>query len=403
VTEEELAILEDYLRTRSQETHQGKAFGVVFELTKKCNLRCLHCAPNAEFVKNPGKVTYELTLAETKLILDKLKAYVVKEGIEDLYLIFGGGEPTLHPDIESIVHYSATLFGASAVGINTNGTTGVPKMMRMDDDLGFVEVSIDGLSEYHNMWRNPGNVAKIDAFEVTMSFVRELARIRSLAAKLEVSSVLTKDNARDLFDLMVMLEDAGVKNYSVHRSMPVGRMALRLDSIPSQAEFLRFIINVARFRGEHPDFKVHIHHSLESIFSALLLGEDIHRSKDYMGSSRHSIGVDWKGNVHFDPWAVEAPFDTMAAGNLLQRSARLDDLLHGHDNFVRQLDLAVRNEERCLGCPLKCSGGMRFNALVHYLLQKRIYWKIPPEELRRGIVAVDPACPMYDVIHSGLS
>lgn len=273
--------------------------------------------------------------------------------------------------------------------------------MRMIQDLGLVEVSIDGLHDYHNSWRNPGNVADIDAFDVTLAFVRGLVRNPIARRKLEVSSVLTNQNAQQLFQLMHLLREMGVEHYSVHRPMPVGRMAFHLDSIPNQAEYLRFIVDIARFRRAYPDFKVHIHHSLESIYSALLFGEDIHLSKDYMGNSRHSIGIDWKGNVHFDPWAVERPFNTMTAGNLLRESVSLTDMLHVQDNFVRQMDQAVKTGERCLGCPIKCSGGMRFNALAHYLLTKKIYWKIPPNELHRGLLAVDPACPIQDVIHNG--
>lgn len=113
ISEEDLDVLEEYLRTRAKENQPGKSMGVVFEITKKCTLNCLHCGPAAEFVKNPKVVRYELDLSEVTLILDKLKVYVDEEGIEELYLIYGGGEPTLYPHIEDVVHYSKKLFGST--------------------------------------------------------------------------------------------------------------------------------------------------------------------------------------------------------------------------------------------------------------------------------------------------
>lgn len=399
LSQKELELLDTYLNERYQKKSAEKAFGVVFALTKKCNLICKHCAPRAIYTPDPQNHEFELGFTHVKKILDKLNDYVTSEKITNPNLIYGGGEPTLHPNIEEIVEYSAKLFGNRCVGINTNGVE-PSKMKSMEKYLGFIEVSIDGLKEYHNIWRNPGNVISDDVFEKTFSFVKLVVKDTTIAEKLEVSSVLTKENKGQLLDLMSMLESSGVRNYSVHRPMPVGRMAFCMDSIPSPEEFIQFVVLVAQFKLDHPHFNVHLHHSLESIYSALLLGEDIHLSNDYMGNNRHSIGIDWDGNVHFDPWAMEKPFSDLTAGNLLE-DVTLRDLLHVKDTFVHQMDMTVKNGSRCMGCPLKCSGGMRFNAIAHYHALNNQFWKIEANELKNSLLAVDPACPMYDVIMDG--
>jgi radical SAM protein with 4Fe4S-binding SPASM domain len=77
------------------------------ELTRKCNLRCIHCY-------NGGSFQHELTIGQIKDVLDDL----VDLGCLDLVLT--GGEPCIHKDFEDVLWYARDK--RFCVTLKTNGT-----------------------------------------------------------------------------------------------------------------------------------------------------------------------------------------------------------------------------------------------------------------------------------------
>jgi len=79
-------------------------------LTNKCNLLCPFCSY--------GKVDreLELTLAEVVELLDRFSVLGTSA-----ITVTGGGEPTLHPDFNTIIKEAADTYGY-ALGLITNGT-----------------------------------------------------------------------------------------------------------------------------------------------------------------------------------------------------------------------------------------------------------------------------------------
>lgn len=81
---------------------------VEWELTFQCNQKCLFCF-NAD-QKSPKELNFE----KIKIIIDKLEKNRV------FSIVFSGGEPFLHPEIDSVIKYlSQKKF---KVTILTNGT-----------------------------------------------------------------------------------------------------------------------------------------------------------------------------------------------------------------------------------------------------------------------------------------
>src|SRR6476659_556740 len=83
---------------------------VVWNLTRTCNLKCVHCYTASEAKKYAG----ELTTGEAKLVLDDLAAFKVPA------VLFSGGEPLVRPDVLELAAY-ARLRGLHVV-LSTNGT-----------------------------------------------------------------------------------------------------------------------------------------------------------------------------------------------------------------------------------------------------------------------------------------
>lgn len=180
--------------------------------------------------------------------------------------------------------------------------------------------------------------------------------------------------------------------------MPVGRMGARLAKIPSMEQYIQLLLGIADIRAHSRMVGLHLHHSLESIYSVLFLGRDIHKSSLLTGSGRHSIGLDPEGNVYFDAWGVIPPFSKLGAGNLLKDGVEAADVIDGPQSMIRLADEISKRRLRCRQCRMDCSGGMRFNALGHYVYRTtgRLAASATEAQLVAGLSEIDPACPLYE-------
>ena len=62
---------------------------VVWNVTRTCNLRCVHCYSDSFAQKYPGELTHEQAL----VVIDNLAAFKVPA------VLFSGGEPLTRPEI----------------------------------------------------------------------------------------------------------------------------------------------------------------------------------------------------------------------------------------------------------------------------------------------------------------
>jgi sulfatase maturation enzyme AslB (radical SAM superfamily) len=102
---------------------------VVWNVTKQCNLKCLHCYARA----TPGPAPDELGHVEALALLQDLKEFGVP------VVLFSGGEPLMRPDLLELVERTVSL-GMRAV-ISTNGTLIDGDLARQLRDLGLSYVA----------------------------------------------------------------------------------------------------------------------------------------------------------------------------------------------------------------------------------------------------------------------
>ncbi|MBU4209787.1 MAG: radical SAM protein, partial [Proteobacteria bacterium] len=91
---------------------------VVWNITRRCNLKCVHCYAHA---KNQS-FDNELTTEEGKNLIDDLSRFKVP------VLLLSGGEPTIREDLPELAAYAVEK-GMRAV-ISTNGTLITQQMAR---------------------------------------------------------------------------------------------------------------------------------------------------------------------------------------------------------------------------------------------------------------------------------
>src|SRR6266496_1829759 len=103
---------------------------VVWNITRTCNLKCVHCYTDSEARKYPD----ELTTAQAKAVLDDLAAFKVPA------VLFSGGEPLVRPDIFELAAYARSR-GLHVV-LSTNGTLIDRAAAQKLKDLQFAYVGI---------------------------------------------------------------------------------------------------------------------------------------------------------------------------------------------------------------------------------------------------------------------
>ncbi len=197
----------------------------VWELTRGCNMRCLHCGPAAGRPRQ-----WELTLPECLHIAEQL----VEQHCRQVTLV--GGEVLLYEGWEKIARRLSD--GRVSVRVTTNGFL---SGQRQIDQLrharpAVVYVAIDGMQSNHNRLRRvPGS------FDRAMELLRLLVR---KGFRVGVITNLMKFNVKDLPALYDMLVEEGVQAWQIQLAGPAGAMVwapslqLRPRRIPEVTRFI---------------------------------------------------------------------------------------------------------------------------------------------------------------------
>jgi len=181
---------------------KGIPIYVVFDVTSKCNLNCIHCYSSEQYE--------ELKTNDVYHVLDML--YEVGAGLID----FGGGEPLLRSDIFDIISYSKHL--GFYTSISTNGTllsSSIVKHLKTLD-IDHVCISLDGVnSETHEYIRN-----KEGTYEKTIAGIKNCVKAN---INTQISTVFMKSNINEFYELFNLLESLKVDGWYIYDFVPAGR------------------------------------------------------------------------------------------------------------------------------------------------------------------------------------
>lgn len=392
---EDNEVIINYLkyRLKQRETSKRRGLAIVFDVTYRCNLACRGCGVDAK--RNVNSSYRESSTDEIVLILEKIKDYKEKHPHVPIYIYFGGGEPFMRNDLKEILKVASDFFGSENIALDTNGTVAsVDEIIEISEYVNRIGISIDGLEEYHNWWRNPTNESE-KWHTIIEKISTLLSKKQEMREKIEVASVVTKKNLDEIPELINLLVNKGVKKFVIHRSILVGRFSNLLDLIPSSEEYLMLLRSVAEL---HQQFKgnvdIRLHHSLESIYINLFLNVKTYDSSKMGEPDIDScIGIDPWGNVYFDPWFMTKPWSTLKGGNLLDENTSLEEIFQ--QGLLAIVKSYTARDVRCLGCRKSCSGGSRIVAAATYIASLGLKTsQVTENHILTGLTQIDPACPL---------
>jgi len=178
---------------------------VIWNLIRRCNLTCKHCYATSADKDFPG----ELSTAQVFEVMDDLRAYGVP------VLILSGGEPLMRPDIFEISQRAKAM--GFYVGLSSNGTLITQDNIAQIAAVGYdyVGVSLDGMREVHDRFRR-----REGAFDESLRGIR---LCRDVGIKVGLRFTLTRDNARDLPELLDLLDSEGLDKFYLSHLNYAGR------------------------------------------------------------------------------------------------------------------------------------------------------------------------------------
>ncbi|MBQ5563702.1 MAG: radical SAM protein [Clostridia bacterium] len=183
-----------------------------FELTMRCNERCLHCGSYC------GDVTSEeMPVEKYYELLDK-----VKQDFDTLpMLCITGGEPLLRKEFFDIMSYANKL--GYKWGMTSNGTLITNEVAKRLEETGMrtISISLDGLEENHDSFRRTKG-----GFKKAVDGIKNLLKYDF--SEVQVTTVVNKKNIDDLDGLFELMQELDVDSWRVVNLEPMGR-ALSLD------------------------------------------------------------------------------------------------------------------------------------------------------------------------------
>jgi heme b synthase len=179
---------------------------VAWEITRSCNLNCVHCRAAAERGPYPG----ELDTGKCLEILDQIAQ------VGQPIVILTGGEPLLRHDVFELAQHGTHL-GLRMV-MATNGTLVTQEIAEKMKSSGIkrVSVSIDGAgAEEHDQFRKvPG------AFEASLQSIDWL---KKEGIEFQINTTVTRHNVNQVRDILDLAVKLGAVAHHIFLLVPTGR------------------------------------------------------------------------------------------------------------------------------------------------------------------------------------
>ncbi len=334
---------------------------VVWNMTRLCNLRCIHCYADAKDKPHPE----ELTTEEAKRVIDDLAEMGVP------VLLFSGGEPYMREDLFELGIYAREK-GIRTV-ISSNGTLITEELARKTKEAGFsyVGVSLDG--------GNPGVNDKFrglkGAFDMALEGIRNLKKHK---VKVGLRFTITAYNYETIPELFEVMEREGINRICFYHLVYSGRgkKLTRAELTPEETRsVVDMIIEKVREldkRGKLIEVLTVDNHADGPYLYLKMLKEDPQRAEQIYellelnggnGSGTRIANIDWLGNVHPDQF-----WWNHTLGNVKERP--FSEIWYDESNeFLMKLKEKKKwVKGRCASCRFLdiCGGNFRARAEAVY-------------------------------------
>ena len=347
---------------------------VVWNITRSCNLKCVHCYAHAK----DAKFENELSTKEGFKLIDDLAEF------GSPVMLFSGGEPLVRKDLPELAEY-AVKKGMRAV-ISTNGTLITKDMAKRLKDVGlsYVGISLDGMEKINDKFRGYKGAFK--------AALKGIENSKNAGIKVGLRFTINKFNVAEIPAIFDLLEDMEIPRICFYHLVYAGRGSDLIKDDLNHKETREAVDLIcertkALFEKNKEKEVLTVDNHADGPYIYLkLLKEDPERAKDVLkllkmnegNNSGRGIGcVSWDGEVYADQFWRHKSF-----GNIRNTpfskiwSEPQDELL------LKLKDKKQYVKGRCKTCKWLdiCAGNFRVRA----------------EAYHNDVWAEDPACYLTD-------
>lgn len=324
---------------------------VVWNVTRSCNLKCVHCYAHAK----DQRFENELSTKEGKALIDDLSAFGAP------VMLFSGGEPLVRKDLPELAAYAVEK-GMRAV-ISTNGTLITPELARTLKAIGlsYVGISLDGMEAVNDRFRGVKG-----AYKAALDGIRNS---QAAGIKVGLRFTINKFNAAEIPNIFDLLEEMDIPRVCFYHLVYAGRGSKLVEEDCSHEETraaVDLIIDrtwALHEKGLDKEVLTVDNHADGPYVYLRLLKENPERAGEVLellqmnegNNSGRGIGcVSWDGQVHADQFwrhysfgnVRERPFSeiwTDLSNPLMMRLKEKKKYVTGRCAKCRWLDICAGN------------------------------------------------------------
>ncbi len=270
---------------------------VVWNITRRCNLKCVHCYAHAK----DQSFDNELTTEEGKNLIDDLFRFKVP------VLLLSGGEPTIRKDLPELAAYAVEK-GMRAV-ISTNGTLISQKMARIFNDIGlsYVGISLDGMEKINDRFRGVKGAFR--------SALEGIKNCQDAGIKVGLRFTINKLNVGEIENIFNLLEDMEIPRVCFYHLVYAGRGSklveedLTHNETRKAVDLIMDLTKKLHDKGKPKEVLTVDNHADGPYLYLRLLKEDPKRAAEVLellkmnegNNSGRGIGcISWDGEVYAD-------------------------------------------------------------------------------------------------------
>ncbi len=198
---------------------------IAWEITRRCNLRCIHCRSASETVV---KEHPDFSTEEAFRILEDIASYAKP------VVVLSGGEPLLRTDVFDIAQKGTEL--GLRMCLATNGTLIDDDRCRRIKESGIkiVSLSLDGsTAEIHDDFRKQEG-----AFEGT---IRAAELFRKHGIEFIINSSFTKRNQKEIPKVYRLAKELGATAWYMFMIVPTGRGEEIMSELISKEDYEKIL------------------------------------------------------------------------------------------------------------------------------------------------------------------
>ena len=339
----------------------------VWNITRTCNLRCVHCYSDSNAANYPGELTWD----EMQNVVKDLSQYQIPS------LLLSGGEPLVHPRFFDLVD-TASAAGLKLT-ISTNGTLITPEKAALlkAANVAYVGISLDGIGAVHDEFRR-----KEGAFD---GAVRGFRNCHDVGQKTGLRLTLTRHTVQNIEQILDFIEQEQIQRVCFYHLVPAGRGSSLQVLAPEESRHALDTL-IARAEAWHKQGVTRelltVAQPADGAYLLLRMEQENHpnleearRLLSWNGGGANSSGrgianIDTQGNVHPDQFwqditlgnVKRMPFSQIWEGQNEVSASTLSD--------IRSIGLLSKTERQtrmsgpCANCRWfsLCGGGFRTRA-----------------------------------------